>query len=164
MTLVEEQLRAAHKLFDEAVRTHALGAHVVPEALGAQLLALGSSPTHDSLLAWARNFRGACIGATPLVAGQPMPLEGHLEIGASASALELELQGDFRGAVVALGSALVHQRRLIAEEVGELERGRAPNTEELRTVLGTWIQRGAAWGGPILGWMRDMRDRLEACL
>ena len=153
---------SASALYQEAVRKGALFLDASSGALGAQLAAVSSSPRRDALLAWVGNFRSACIGATPPRPGQPIPAEEHIEIAALAAALELQLAGDFRGSVYVLGAMLVHQRRLEASEVEEIQRGPDPSAEELRTVLGSWIMRGAAWGGPILGWMRDLHARLEA--
>ena len=154
-------LRAARGLLEAAGRTRALVAPGFHSPLSAQLVALGSSPTQESLRMWTRDFRLACIGVPPFPP-QPMAPAVHLEIAACASSLELEMEGDLRGAVVELGSVLFHERRIEEEELRELEDGPEPSSDELRTVLGVWIQRGAAWGGPILGWMRDLRDRLDA--
>jgi hypothetical protein len=156
-----EQLQAAFGLFQEAVSKDALIVDAYRQTLGAQLLAVAASPLQASFLAWAGNFRRACIGAAPLLPDQPMPADDHLEVSARADALERELQGDLRGAVVMLGGMLFHQRRLEANDIGELEHGPEPSVETLRTVLGTWIKRAAGWGGPIVGWMQDLRDRLE---
>ena len=154
-------LRAARDLLEDAGRTRALVAPGFHPMLSAQLVALGPSPTQESLRTWTRDFRRACIGVPPFPP-QPMAPAVHLEIGACVASLELEVEGDLRGAVVELGSVLFHERRIGAEELRELEDGPEPSSDELRTVLGVWIQRGAAWGGPILGWMRDLRDRLDA--
>jgi hypothetical protein len=161
-SLFAEQLRVATALYQEAVRKGALFPDASSTSLDAQLAATTSSPMPDALLAWARNFRNACIGAVPPRQGQPPPADEHIEIAALAVALEHELAGDFRGSVYALGVVLIHQRRLEADEVYPIERAREPSAEELRTVLVTWIARSGAWGGPVLGWMRDLHDRLEA--
>jgi hypothetical protein len=161
-SLLAEQLRVATELYQEAVRKGALFLDASSGALGAQLAAVSSSPRRDALLAWVGNFRSACIGGVPPRPGQPMPAEEHIEIAALATALEHELAGDPRGAVVVFGVMLHHQQRLEADEVEEIQRAPEPSAEELRTVLGSWIMRGAAWGGPILGWMRDLHARLEA--
>jgi hypothetical protein len=146
MVLVKEQLRAAHALFREA---EIAGALTSAESRDAQPLAAVSTP--EALRAWAHDFRAA------------LSTEGHLELVARARSLELELEGILPGAVLVLGRLLVLQQRLETAELEEVaaELGPEATREGLRAVLTTWISRGAAWGGPILGWMRDLRDRLE---
>ena len=146
--LLGEQLRVAHELFQEAMRTRAL---VAEESLGLQLLGFGSETTQESLLAWSRGFRAA------------MPTKGHGELVASAQAFELELAGDIVGAVLVLGRLLVAQQRLEIGQFDEIavELHATPTPEALRAVLQSWVHRGLAWGGPLLGRMRDLSERIE---
>jgi hypothetical protein len=161
--ILAEQIRVAYELLQESERTGALVVHSYHASLRAQLLQVSTSPTQTSLLGWARNFHRACMGARPPVSGaQKMPPVGHVETWASAEALERELQGDFRGAMVSFACALCQRRRIDAAEVEELERWPEPSVEALLTVLGFWIERGAAWRGPMAGRLRAFRARLEA--
>ena len=155
-------------LFAEAVRTRALIFH---EALDARLLVVASSPTQGSLLAWAGDFFTALPteGHIELEDSRLAPdfltalrAKGHLELVVCAWSLQQELEGQLAGAVFVLGQALVQQQHLQPSEVTGIaaELGAEPTAEALRTVLHGWIQRGAAWGGPILGWMRDLHHRL----
>ena len=145
-----DQLRAAHRLYRDAVRSGA----VAPEPLGSRLLALGTAPTHEALLAWAHDF-SAALGRPPV---------DRADIVACAVSFCHELSGKLGDAVFVLGELLSVQRRLTPDEVKEASAdvGHEPTTEVLRAVLTIWITRGAAWGGPIVGWMRDLRDRLES--
>jgi hypothetical protein len=142
------QLRAARALFQEALRTRSL---VAEESLGLQLQTLGSEPTSETLHTWLRAFRVA------------LPAHSPVELLASAEALELELGGNLLGALLVLGGLLVARQRLERGEVDEAaaELGAEPTPEALRVVLQSWIHRGAAWGGPILGQMRDFYARIE---
>lgn len=144
-----DQLRAAHRLYQEALGSGA----VAPEPLGSRLLALGELPPHETLLAWAHDFRDA-LGTPPV---QSADLVG------CAVSFGLELSSKAVEAVMVLGELLSAQGHLTPAELGEAaeELEREPTADALRTVLMTWINRGASWGGPIVGWMRDLRDRLE---
>jgi len=143
-----EQLGLARALFREGLRTRAL---VAEESLALQLRGLGPEAAPESLQTWLRAFRNA------------LPPQGHLELVSSAEALELEVAGNLVGAVLVIGGLLVAQQRLQMGEVDEAaaELGAESTPEMLRSVLQGWIQRGAAWGGPVLGWMRDFYERIE---
>jgi hypothetical protein len=147
--LLGQQLRVARELYQEAVRTRAL---VAEESLGLQLCGFGSEADRESLRAWSSAFRAA------------MPTKGHRELVATAQALELELEGNLVGAVLVIGRLLVAQRRLEMSEADEsaADLGAKPTPEALRAVLQGWIIRGAAWGGPILGQMRDLSERIRS--
>jgi hypothetical protein len=147
-SVVVEQVRAARHLFDHALRSGALASGA--EALGARLRAFEAQPVSQPLAAWARDFSVA-LGA-----------EGAPEVVSLARALEIELEGKTAAAVFELGETLLAQRRLLKAEVldAAVLIDANPTTEELRSVLQTWIHRLAAGGGPILGWVRDLHDRL----
>jgi hypothetical protein len=105
----------------------------------------------------------AVLGKHPLTAGASSHTRRALVQLTLVWALECEIEGDARNAVLALVGALHHLKRIEfgeAEEV-EAELGDKPSAGELCTVLRRWIERGAAWGGPTLGWMRDLCHRLE---
>jgi hypothetical protein len=144
-----EQLSlAAEALYQEALRT---AAFAVEEDLGEQLAGLGTSPTREALLGWCRNFRLA------------LPVKCQVVPRALVWALECEIEGDGRQAVLVLVGALVHLGHIELREAEETEAelGPSPSDADLCTALRRWIRRGAAWGGPILGWMRDLCHRLE---
>ena len=145
----EEQLRhAAEVVYQEAHRAAGLYS---AKNIGQLLADLSTSPTREALLAWCSDLRLA------------LPRECPLEPRTLVSALEREIEGDMRLAVLVLGGALVEQQRLEARdaEQADIELSGEPSREALRAVLQRWIHRGVAWGGPILGWMRDLRHRLE---
>jgi hypothetical protein len=147
---VVELLRLAHELYREALRSSALE-DPFGATLWGHLLALGSQPTREALLAWSRELRSE------------LPTTGHMELVACSHALELELDGKPGAAVLVLGRLLALQRRLEAAEVDEVaaDLGTEPTAEALRAVLQTWSFRLASSGGPILGRLRDFRERLE---
>ena len=75
------------------------------------------------------------------------------------------IAGNGRFPVIALETARKQGDEAVVlaiKEEASADVGHEPTAEALRAVLMTWITRGAAWGGPIVGWMRDLRDRLES--
>jgi hypothetical protein len=150
VSLLADQLRAAHRLFEAAMHSGALTSF---EVLGSRLLELGTVPPCEALQVWAHDF---CVAL-----GRP-PVQSA-DLVACALSFEQELSGKADRAVLILGELLSAQGRLTQAEFNEAaaELGSEPTAETLCAVLQRWIFRGAAWGGPILGWMRDLRDRLE---
>ena len=155
-SLLGEQLRAARALFGEALRAQ-LVASPRADVLGPQLLALASTPSQEGLHAWASDF----LMAMPK--GRQLERDA-LDLIACAASLELELAGKLAAAVLELGIELVHQQRLSGREFHDdsAKLGPTPTVEGLRTLLLTWINCEVARSGPLLGGMRDLRDRLEA--
>jgi hypothetical protein len=144
----EQLFLAADVLYQEALRSSALPDG---EVVGRQLADLGPAPTQDALLVWCRDFRLALR-----VDGPPVP-------NALVAALDYELRDDPHSALLMLVDGLLklgHIERQDAARFDDTLGGR-PSRAELRSALQMWIVRGAAWGGPILGWMRDLCHRLE---
>jgi hypothetical protein len=145
----QERLRlAADVLYREAVRCSALADG---EVIGRQLADLGAAPAPDALLAWCRDFRLALR-----VDGPPVP-------NALVAALDYELRDDPRSALLMLVDGLLKLGHIERQDAARFDNtlGGNPSLDELRSALTMWIIRGAAWGGPILGWMRDLCHRLE---